>query len=222
MQNLITSDYRNAPRWIKNYKGDGYREVCRTIISQITWVFLRIPRKPVCAFIELDEQNLVFQYEFSKDEDYEVLTNAVKQRLSQRSTGDNSNLPILIYESRPYSWNNTYNGRNPEAPEKSVFRLYWNGGKKIELVEGEISTEGGNRIDRMQGSTKFELSGLTQMIKHAKEWEFLEECMREAPGGVLEDYGPWRRANGMGCCIQLFGIGTVFTVCALGASGFLF
>ena len=221
MQNLVTSDHIDTPSWIKKYQGTGYQEVYRATFSEITWVFLRVPRKPVSAFIELDENNLIFQYELSQDEDEEALTSDLRQRLSQRLSGNNSNLPILIYKSRSYSWVNTYNGRNPEAPDESVFRLYWNGGKKIELVEGEISTEGGNRIDRMQGSTKFELSDLNQMIKHAKEWEFLEECMREAPGGVLEDYGPWRRANGMGCCIQLFGSGTVFTVCALGASGVL-
>lgn len=222
MQKLIGSNHRKFPSWIRNQRGKSYTELLKVEISGYQWVLVQFEKKPAAFFIELDDQTLIFQYELpsaiDSESNHKTIVQYLEKLLVKRIDGNNSNLPILVYESRSYSWKNTYNGTNPDAPDTSVFRLYWNGGKKIELVEGDTTEEGGNRIDRMQASSKFTVDDFDQMVAYAKEWEFLEECMREAPGGVLEDYGPWRRKNGMGCCLQLVGIGTILSLCAYSAA----
>lgn len=133
---------------------------------------------------------------------FELFSNKQKTR----SKGNNQNFPILVYEHRPITWSKWKTYITPSyMPETSVFRAYWDGSRKIEVVEGVPEEEGGysNGIISKQKHFRNNLGGFSALVENNISNEIDN---RRAPGGVVSDYLAFKAINS---CISYVFFGLV-------------
>jgi len=118
-----------------------------------------------------------------------------RNKQQNRLKGNNKNFPILVYEHSPITWSKWKTFLTPSyMPEISVFRAYWDGSRKIEVVEGVPEEEGGhsNGIISKQKHFRNNLDGFRSLVEKNISYEI---DYRRAPGGVISDYLAFKAIN---------------------------